>query len=410
MLHTATVYLEDRVRQRRALLPAGITLSFLVTADAIVIACAAIATLQRTTVDLPVALAAFAITVAPIVSFALFNFKFGPLLLGATWSLATAVLLFATSTPIHADFAPSLLVLMVATVGTLTSPFGGFLAFLSAFSLVLTASGLHRLDDLAAYCGLLAAGWVIGYLLHAQRAQLIEQIRAQAESLSSQAVAEEGHRIAREVRDIVSNDLSATLLGVTGARRALQVDQDVDDALGALEEAERQGRQAVAELRRTTGFLDRRDDILAHASIDPGLDDIGVLVDDFKKTGLAVTLRFDGLSQPVSPAVGVTLYRVVQESLFNIAKHAPESKSTVAIDISAASAQLAVNNEPAHFTADFMQPVQSCGQQGLSRIRKRIELLGGAIEYGPTDDGWSVCAEIPLEDYSGDWCPWWRAS
>ena len=87
----------------------------------------------------------------------------------ATWSVAAAVMLFATSTPIRADFAPALLVLMVGVVGTLTSGVGGFLAAVSATALLLTASALHRLDVVALYLLFVAGGWLIGYLMHTQR-------------------------------------------------------------------------------------------------------------------------------------------------------------------------------------------------------------------------------------------------
>jgi signal transduction histidine kinase len=114
-------------------------------------------------------------------------------------------------------------------------------------------------------------------------------------------------------------------------------------------------------------------------------------------------LRIDGPTQRVSAAVGLALYRITQESLSNIAKHAPDSKSTVALSISATSARLAVNNQfPAAVAA-----TQSHEEHAQLRLRQRIELLGGAIDVGPTHDGWSVRAEIPLQDGNIGWRPWW---
>jgi signal transduction histidine kinase len=183
----------------------------------------------------------------------------------------------------------------------------------------------------------------------------------------------------------------------------LQQDRDVDDAVEALEQAERLGRQAMADIRRTVGLLDSGPKKTAQTTPEPGIDDIGVLVEGFERAGLAVTLRIDGTTRCVSAAVGLALYRITQESLANVAKHAPDSKSTVALSISAASARLAVNNQlPAAVAA-----AQSPEGRGLRGMRQRVELLGGAIDVGPTPDGWSVCAEIPLQDSDTGWRPWW---
>jgi signal transduction histidine kinase len=399
MLRAATSYLRGQLRRRSERIPVGITWSFVIITDVMVIAGGVIATLQRANTDLAVALAAFAIVLSPLLMFFFFNLKFSPVLLWATWTGATAVSLFATSAPVRADFAPTLLVLMVGVVGTLTSGFGGFLATASSTALLLTASALHRLDAVALYLCFVAGGWLIGYLMNTQRRLLAEQIRAQ-HALSEHAAADERRRIAREVHDVIAHSLSVTLLHVTGARRALQQDRDVDDAVEALEEAERLGRQAMADIRRTVGLLDKSP---MKITPEPGIDDICVLVEDFERAGLAVSLRIDGSTRRVSAAVGLALYRIAQESLANIAKHAPDSKSTVALSISAASARLAVNNRlPAAVVA-----TQSPEGRGMRGMRQRVELLGGVIDVGPTHDGWSVSAEVPLQEGDPGWRPPW---
>jgi signal transduction histidine kinase len=399
MLRAAAGHLREQLRRRTELMPVGITWPSMITVDTLVVLGGVLATLQRPAADLPAALAAFAIAVAPQVLFFVFNMKLSPALMWATWSAATAVMLFATSTPIHADFAPGWLILMVLSVGTLTSVVGGSLAAVSAATMLLAASALHRLDAVALYLGFVAAGWLFGYLMRTQRLLLAEQIQAQ-EVLAEHVAADERRRIAREVHDVIAHSLSVTLLHVTGARRVLQQDRDVDDAVEALEQAERLGRQAMADIRRTVGLLDSAP---MKTTPEPGIDDIGVLVEGFERAGLAVTLRIDGTTRCVSAAVGLALYRITQESLANVAKHAPDSKSTVALSISAASARLAVNNQlPAAVAA-----AQSPEGRGLRGMRQRVELLGGAIDVGPTPDGWSVCAEIPLQDSDTGWRPWW---
>ena len=98
-------------------------------------------------------------------------------------------------------------------------------------------------------------GWLVGYLMHTQRRLMIEQEGAQA-ALAEHAAGDERRRIAREVHDVIAHSLSITLLHLTGARRGLQQDGDIDEAVDALEQAEQLGRQAMGDIRRTVGLLD----------------------------------------------------------------------------------------------------------------------------------------------------------
>lgn len=405
MSHAVRALLRERLRAQGELIPVGITWSSMVITDGLVIFGGLLATLQRPAADLPAALIAFAILLVPPLLFLVFSIKLGPAVLWSTWSAATAVMLFATSTPIRADFAPALLVLMVGAVGTLTNALGGFLAAVSASALLLTAAALHRLDAVVLYLGFIAGGWLIGYLMCTQRLLLAQKIGAQA-ALAEHAAADERRRIAREVHDVIAHSLSITLLHVTGARRGLQQDRDIDDAVEALKQAEQLGRQAMADIRRTVGLLDDSPTKAARTAPEPGLDDVGALVADFERAGLDVTLQVEGLARCVPPTVGLALYRIAQESLANIAKHAPDSKATVELRVSPTSANLAVKNRlPAAVTAG-----RSAEGRGLRGMRQRVELLGGAIDVGPSDDGWSVRAEIPLHDVETGWRPWWCKS
>ncbi|OBI37822.1 sensor histidine kinase [Mycobacterium colombiense] len=402
MLHAAANYLREQLRRRSELIPVGITWAALISVDVALVLGGVIGTLQRPASDLPVSLTAFAIALSPSLAFFALNTKMTPGPLWATWLASSALTLFGTSTPIHADFAPALLVLMVLVVATLASVLGGLLAAVSAAALLLGASALHRLDMVVLYLGFIVVGWLLGYLMRTQRLLLAEQIAAQ-EMLAEHAAADERRRIAREVHDVIAHSLSITLLHVTGARRALQQDRDVDDAVEALEQAERLGRQAMADIRRTVGLLDNWPAKTAKTTPEPGIDDIAVLVEGFQRAGLAVGLCVEGPTDHVSPAVGLALYRITQESLANIAKHAPESKAGVVLDISSASARLAVTN----LLPAAVMAAQSAEGRGLRGMRQRVELLGGAIDVGPTRDGWSVCAEIPLQEGDTAWRPWW---
>ena len=128
MLRSAVDYLREQLRRRSELIPVGITWASFLAVDATEVGGGVIAILQRPTRDLPVGLAAFAIAIAPSLLFFFFNMKLSPLVMWVSWSTASAMMLFATSTPVRADFAPAVLVLMVLSVATLSSIAGGFLA------------------------------------------------------------------------------------------------------------------------------------------------------------------------------------------------------------------------------------------------------------------------------------------
>jgi signal transduction histidine kinase len=269
--------------------------------------------------------------------------------------------------------------------------FAGFLAAAASVALLLIASALHRIDALALYLSFVGMGWLVGYLLHSQQQLLLKQKQAQAQ-LAEHAVADERRRIAREVHDVIAHSLSITLLHITAARRGLQQDRDIEDAVEALEQAEHLGRQAMADIRRTVGLLDGAPMKMAP---EPSVDDIAGLVDDFVRAGLNVTLDFEGPSDRVSAAIGLALYRITQESLSNIAKHCPDSQSAVALDISSSSARLTVINK---LPVAVPAPTASEGR-GVQGMQQRVRLLGGTIDVGPAGDGWLVRADIPLAEH-----------
>jgi signal transduction histidine kinase len=390
----------DVLRKRSELIPVGYNWTFVIAVDVTLIGTVVVATLQRPTADLPMGLLALGVILVPFVLF-FSGIKWEAHLVGIAWTAATAILLFATSTPVPTDFAPLILALMVGEVGSMTPRLAGLLATASATAVLLIASALHRLDAVALYLGIVGMAWLVGYLMRTQQLLMLAQQQAQAQ-LAEHAAADERRRIAREVHDVIAHSLSVTLLHVTGARRGLQQDRDVDDAVEALEQAEHLGRQAMADIRRTVGLLDGAPMKIAP---EPTVADISSLVDDFVHAGLDIDLDIDGPVDRVSSAIGLALYRITQESLANIAKHSPDSQSTVTLAISRASATLTIANRlPAAVAA-----TTACEGRGLRGMRQRVELLGGTIDIGPSDNGWSVRADVPLPNVDSahfpPWCP-----
>jgi signal transduction histidine kinase len=371
--------------------PGGFAWPLVFTIDFILIGVAVIAGAQRPIEQWWIAAVAIVVGCLPwIVLFVFATMAFEAIALWLSWTVCIAILLFATSTPIVGDFAPVLLSLLTGMVGSVTSLRGGLLAAVSGIALLGAAAAGHRIDTPALYLSFVGLGWLVGYLMRSQQQLLIEQQQAQ-EKLSEHAAADERRRIAREVHDVIAHSLSVTLLHVTGARRGLQQDRDVDEALEALEQAERLGRQAMADIRRTVGLLD---DAPGKVVPEPGAGDIPTLVDDFVSAGLTVALTVSGRQDRISAAAGLALYRIAQESLANIAKHAPDASSAMTLEVSRSTARLTVANR---LPVPVAATVTGEGR-GMRGMRQRVELLGGTITAGPSGDGWVVRAVIPLDE------------
>jgi signal transduction histidine kinase len=176
-----------------------------------------------------------------------------------------------------------------------------------------------------------------------------------------------------------------TLLHVTGARRALQTDRDIDDAVLALTDAEQVGRQAMADIRRTVGLLsaDRADPAPL-----PGIADIADLVQTVRAAGVQVDYRLDGDASGLSPATGLGLYRIVQESLSNVAKHAPNQSASVRLEITDGTVELTIHN-------GLPDEHRTGSGSGVPGMAARAAQFGGVLDAGPEGDTWTVRLSAP---------------
>jgi signal transduction histidine kinase len=226
---------------------------------------------------------------------------------------------------------------------------------------------------------------VCGAVLYRQRT-LTDQLLEARQQLADQEVAGERRRIAREVHDLVGHSLSVVMLHVIGARHLLR--RDVDEAERALIEAERAGRGSLAEIRRTVGLL-RDADGLGTSPI-PGVDDLDELVGQYRRGGLDVDLTVRGATTAIDSVTGLTLYRVTQESLANVAKHAPDGRATVDIHIGSDRATVQVANSVRERTS-----ASQSGGVGIVGMQERAQAIGGDLVAGPTDSGWLVTAWLP---------------
>ncbi len=206
------------------------------------------------------------------------------------------------------------------------------------------------------------------------------------------AVVAERNRIAGEMHDIVSHSLAVMVTLADGARRALP--DDTATAQEAVTQIGLTGRQATADMRRLLAVL-RSDSDLAPQ---PGLADLPRLVADFRETGVPVTLELAS-SLPADPSLGLAVYRIVQEGLTNVLRHASGASWVRASVTRPAPGQVGVQvvNGPVHLST--AAAVGAGAGQGLLGIRARVEVWEGAMEAGPTPEGgWRLAATLTVAD------------
>jgi signal transduction histidine kinase len=172
-----------------------------------------------------------------------------------------------------------------------------------------------------------------------------------------------------------------------------QFESDPAASRGAMVRVETLGRSALREMRGILGVLRDADADRGALTPTPGIEDIDALCARMREGGLAVSLRLetDGDGRDVPLAVGLAAYRLVQEGLTNVLKHAPTNVASVDVTLRGGALQVEVRDSgrrPAEAGAT--------GGVGLVGMRERVTLLGGVFEAGPTADGFRVHGSIPL--------------
>jgi signal transduction histidine kinase len=224
-----------------------------------------------------------------------------------------------------------------------------------------------------------------------------ERAERERDSLARAAVAEERTRIAREVHDVVSHNLSVMTALADGAGYALRTGTgparaQAADAVAAVATT---GREALGEMHRLLGLLraDDTDDTDAAARRPaPGLAELPALVDQVRAAGLPTTLVLGGRPVPLGTAAQLAVYRLVQEALTNTRKHAPgASAAEVRLEWSDGGLTVRVRDDgpPADAAAGV--------GHGLIGMRERFGAHGGSVSAGPAAPrGWLVEATLPL--------------
>ncbi|WP_231930870.1 sensor histidine kinase [Micromonospora coriariae] len=237
-----------------------------------------------------------------------------------------------------------------------------------------------------------AVGTVVRVNREATARSRAEQARSRAEQARRQAD-EERLRIAQEVHDVVGHGLAAISMQAEIALHLLP--KRPEQAETALTAISRTSREALDELRVTLGAVRRG----AERGPVPGLARLPALRDRLAGTGLAVRLRVVGAPRELPAAVDLAAYRVVQEALTNVLRHAGVASAEVTVDYRADELTVEVTDRGAGARRDGLDPADDgTGGHGLAGMRERVDALGGRLAVGPRPDGgFRVYARLPVE-------------
>ncbi|WP_329242071.1 histidine kinase [Actinoallomurus sp. NBC_01490] len=223
-----------------------------------------------------------------------------------------------------------------------------------------------------------------------QRARALE---AEQEVAARLAVAKERSRIARDLHDVVTHNVSVMVVQAGAARMVLPDDpQRAQEVLHAVEEG---GRTALTELRHVMGLLAMDGETLEEAELSPqpGLDRLGALATRIRASGVPVEPAVTGGPTTLPPGLDLTAYRVVQEAVTNTIKHAEGASVSIRVEYARESLRVEVTDTGGTPTAT----ARTGNGRGLSGLRERLALYDGVLEAGPRPTaGFRVRATVPL--------------
>jgi signal transduction histidine kinase len=264
--------------------------------------------------------------------------------------------------------------------------------------LVRFGSSFPGWDSVLLFATVVAGAWYLGVFarrwqsLAAENAQRARELEAARHELARHAVAAERLRIARELHDVVAHSMSVIAMHAGAARLAVGTDPASERAV--LDVIESSSREALGEMRRLVTVLRDENADAAERSPVPGLADLPALVASVAAGGLTVDVRTEGDLKVVPSGVSLAAYRVIQEALTNVVRHAGHTSAHIVVR--ARPEDLVVRIENAGAPGSSRHVPSAGGRHGAVGMRERVELYGGTLSTGPSaDGGWSVEARLP---------------
>ena len=251
------------------------------------------------------------------------------------------------------------------------------------------------------FAGPALLAWVLGDSMRYRRAYYASledraaRLEAERDAQAQIAAVAERARIARELHDVIAHNVSVMVVQADGASYAL--DADPGRAREALAAISATGRQALAEMRRLLGVLRREEEGGAfERAPQPGIGELGELLDQARGAGLPVSFAVEGDPQPLPSGIALAAYRIVQESLTNTRKHAgPMASASVTLRYADTALVLAISDDGRGDLGGAAMP-EATGH-GLTGMRERVAACGGSVAAGPRPGGgFEVVATLPL--------------
>jgi signal transduction histidine kinase len=296
------------------------------------------------------------------------------------------------------------LLLLVYSVGRHTEGrelLAGVVVVLLFTAALLAGSGLlFSLGDWAYVLILIGGTLGLGVVLRVQTERSIalavaaDRARRMQEAVAQEAVHEERARIARELHDVVAHNVGLIVLQAGGARSVLATDPE--RARTALRQVEETGRQTLTEMRHLVGIL--REDEDEERQPLPRLERLPALVDEARAGGLTVELAVEGAPVELPAGLELAAYRLIQEALTNVRKHAPTSHVQVRLGYEPDRLRIEVSDDggPAGAAAAPARDASDSGH-GLIGMRERVQVYGGRMQTrSMPGGGFRVEATLPL--------------
>jgi signal transduction histidine kinase len=237
-----------------------------------------------------------------------------------------------------------------------------------------------------------------------RRAEELERAR---EELARRAVTEERLRIARELHDVVAHSMS--IIAVQSGVGVHVLDSQPEEARKALVAVEATSRQALVEMRRLLGVLRQEHEPRGSLAPAPGLAEVETLAAEVARAGVRVEVRIEGTPAELPAGLDLSAYRIVQEALTNVLKHARPAAATVRVAYKPGQLVIEVTDNGQGLGSAFGRrstDSDPAGQRpagsGIAGMRERAALYGGTLEAGPLPGGgFRVAATLPVEEVPG---------
>ncbi len=275
-------------------------------------------------------------------------------------------------------------------------------ALLGALLTLSTTEDFRDASNVAFITVILVTPWAFGLAVgrmdeaHTEFASTTERLELERERAGTEAIAAERARIARELHDVIAHSVSVMVVQAGAAQDLVQSDPHRAEQL--LTSVQDGGRRALSETSHLLGLL--RADDTTELTPQAGLADLESLIAEFREAGLDVTLERDQepagrMEDELPVGIEVSAYRIVEESLTNALKHAPDATAHVRVHRGPHELQVLVVNQPG-----TPRPDAPGGGHGLAGLRERAHVFGGELTAGPTPEG-GFAVDVRLPARSG---------